>query len=199
MRYTQQVISLISFDGLEEITLGVFKMYLNPVRPDQIIFIGCSKSLLTLFRVLVFGYRRVALLHVIIQAAVILADRLHALVDACRSRAWECRGKANSWCARSRQDGTSRRLREIEKVLQKEDRNHRSNAGSILNREDNAMTDISILYVLVVNKWGQSWQSWYLDCVHKNRKFWSEKIVREITWPTSHGGNSELQTQILFM
>jgi len=71
-------------------------MYLNPVRPDQIIFIGCSKSLLTLFRVLVFGYRRVALLHVIIQAAVILADRLHALVDACRSRAWECRGKANS-------------------------------------------------------------------------------------------------------
>jgi len=43
-------------------------------------------------------------------------------------------------------------LREIEKVLQKEDRNHRSNAGSILNREDNAMTDISILYVLVVNK-----------------------------------------------
>lgn len=191
MRYTQQVISLISFDGLEGITLGVFKMYLNPVRPDRFIFIGYSKSPLTLFQVLVFGYHRVALLHVIIQAAVILADKLHALVDACRSRAWECRGKANSWCARSRQDGTSRRLREIEKVLQKEDRNHRSHAGSILNREDNAMTDLSISYVSVVNKWRQSW---YLYRVHKNGEFWSEKIVRQITWPTSHGGNSELET-----
>ena len=79
-------------------------------------------------------------------------------------------------------------LREIEKVLQKEDRNHRSHAGSILDREDNAMTDQSISYVLVVNKWNTFYR------VHKNGEFWSEKIVRQITWPTSHDGDSELET-----